>query len=224
MLDINAWMDHFNEEILKCFPGRIEVIGLQGSYARQEATDASDIDVVVIFDRLDMDDLKRYDGVISQLPHREKICGFVSGKAELLHWERADLFQFCYDTKVLYGNFDCVFSLIQPEDVRRAVRVGCGNLYHACCHNILHEKSIEILQALYKQAVFVLQAKCFLETGSYAARKSDLSEWLSLDDRRILELYFSVKNGVGADEFDACSEALWTWAGRCLLSLPQTFS
>ena len=33
--------------------------GLQGSYAREEATETSDIDVVVILDRLDMSDLQQ---------------------------------------------------------------------------------------------------------------------------------------------------------------------
>ncbi len=36
---------------------------------------------------------------------REKICGFISGKEELLSWEKADVFQFYYDTEPLVGKW-----------------------------------------------------------------------------------------------------------------------
>ena len=52
MLPINQWLENFQEKVLAAFPGRILFLGLQGRYAREEATETSDIDVVVIFDAL----------------------------------------------------------------------------------------------------------------------------------------------------------------------------
>ena len=66
-------------------------IGLQGSYARGEATETSDIDVVFILDELRANDLKIYSDMLDALPNRELVCGFVSGKAELYGWESSDL-------------------------------------------------------------------------------------------------------------------------------------
>ena len=91
---IEAWMRKYCEEMKKQFENRIWFIGLQGSYGRGEATEQSDIDVVLILDKITYEDLRTYSSLLEQLPNREKICGFVSGKEELLAWEPSDLFQF----------------------------------------------------------------------------------------------------------------------------------
>ena len=51
---------------------------------------------------------------------------------------------------------------------------------------MLHEKSVEICKALYKSAVFVLQAKYFLETGIYNKTKKELLTITSEKDVFIL--------------------------------------
>ena len=93
MFNIEEWISDFSQKIQENFKSRIEFIGLQGSYAREEATEGSDIDVVVIFDKLKMDDLKKYDEIISKMSCREKICGFLSGKDELANWEKSTFLQ-----------------------------------------------------------------------------------------------------------------------------------
>ena len=98
MVDIKTWIKTFTEKIEQTFADRVWFIGLQGSYGRGEATETSDIDVVVILDELRMNDLKTYRDMLDTLPNRELICGFISGKADLLNWEASDLFQFYYDT------------------------------------------------------------------------------------------------------------------------------
>ena len=59
-----GWLENFVEEIKKGFGERIEFIGLQGSHGRGEASKESDIDVVVILDKLGMKDLEKYDEII----------------------------------------------------------------------------------------------------------------------------------------------------------------
>mgnify|MGYP003296360570 CR=1 FL=1 len=85
MIDINIWTDKFLKALDKTFPDRVYFVGLQGSYARGEATDNSDIDMVVILDELSADDIKIYNSMLDTLPHRELICGFLSGKEEILN-------------------------------------------------------------------------------------------------------------------------------------------
>lgn len=89
MIDIQKWLNDFCYALDEQFHERIEFIGLQGSYGRKEATDQSDIDVVVIFDTLTIQDLLDYDRIVSKLPYRDLLCGFVSGKDELMHWEKS---------------------------------------------------------------------------------------------------------------------------------------
>ena len=216
MFNIEEWISDFSQKIQENFKSRIEFIGLQGSYAREEATEGSDIDVVVIFDKLKMDDLKKYDEIISKMSCREKICGFLSGKDELANWEKSDLFQFYYDTKAIYGKLDFILPLIKKENVKQAVLIGGSNIYHACCHNIIHEKSLDILKALFKQAVFVLQAKYFYDTENYVSKKKDLIDKLEAEDKHILELYFTIKSADKTEEFDNYSNELFVWSSRLI--------
>ena len=57
-----------------------------------------DIHSVVILDAFTYDDMQKYRLMLETLPEREKICGFVAGRDEVMNWEASDLFQFCHDT------------------------------------------------------------------------------------------------------------------------------
>ena len=56
--DINLWMKEYSSELRKKFGNRIWFVGLQGSYGRNEATEQSDIDAVVILDKVTLEDIK----------------------------------------------------------------------------------------------------------------------------------------------------------------------
>ena len=212
------WLENFVKEMKKGFGSRIEFIGLQGSHGRGEASEESDIDIVVILDKVDIEDLKKYDEIISKMEDREKICGFISGKEELINWEKADVFQFYYDTEPLVGNIDFLVPTIKKSDVRRAILVGSCNIYHMCGHNILHEKDLELLFSLYKAASFVLQAKYYYETGRYIKKKADLLPKLPEQDGKILEIYMEIKEleNTSKEKFLNFSEELFNWSGTLI--------
>ena len=108
--DVDIWLDTTIEKLQEKFSQNLLFVGLQGSYNRGEATDFSDIDLIVILENLTFEDLKRYRLIIDSLPHKEKACGFISGKNELQKWSKADMFQFYYDTKSLYGKLEDKFG------------------------------------------------------------------------------------------------------------------
>ena len=60
MIDISAWMKDFLQALDGTFGTRVWFVGLQGSYGRDEATERSDIDVVVILDELGVADIQKY--------------------------------------------------------------------------------------------------------------------------------------------------------------------
>ena len=166
MMDIKKWMNTFLNAVNATFTNRIWFVGLQGSYGRGEATETSDIDVVLILDELLVSDIQKYNTILDALPHREMICGFVSGVNELLNWEPSDLFQFYYDTTPIQGSLDELLSVIDESAVNRAIKIGACNIYHGCVHNMLHEKSEDVLRGLYKSASFVAQAIAFKQSSS----------------------------------------------------------
>ena len=210
MVDIKTWITSFTEKVEQTFPNRVWFIGLQGSYGRGEATETSDIDVVVILDVLRIDDLKVYRDMLDTLPNRDLICGFISGKNELLNWETSDLFQFYYDTTPIKGSLDCLLEKIDKQTVKRAIRIGACNIYHACVHNFVHEKSDDILRSLYKSAAFVLQAVWFYETGKYIKSKAELQNAIT-PPSAVLTNVQELKNGASV-KFEEMSELLLNWA------------
>ena len=213
MIDITVWMQNFLQSLNKTFPNRVWFVGLQGSYGRGEATNTSDIDVVVILDELSAVDIKTYNDMLNTMPHRDLICGFLSGKGEILNWEPSDLFQFCNDTTPVHGSLDEVLAIVDKSDVDRAIKIGACNIYHGCVHNMLHEKSEDILRGLYKSASFVVQAIVFKQTGKYVKHQKELLQVVSYDERAIVEIFLSLKNGAPID-FNSMSETLFSWAKK----------
>ena len=213
MIDINDWINRFLKILNDTFGERVWFVGLQGSYSRGEARDTSDIDVVVILDQLSAADIQKYNAMLDTLPNRELICGFVSGKNELLDWEPSDLFQFYHDTTPIKGSLEEVVAVVDETAVNRAIKIGACNIYHGCVHNMLHEKSEDILKGLYKSASFVVQAIAFKQTGKYVKHQSELRDIVSTDERVIVDTFLNLKNG-GIVDFNSMSEALFAWAKK----------
>ena len=213
MIDIAAWMQNFLNILNVTFANRVWFVGLQGSYGRGEATETSDIDVVVILDKLNAIDIKTYNDMLNTLPNRELICGFLSGKSEILNWEPSDLFQFCNDTVAIRGSLDEVMSAIDESAVNRAIKIGACNIYHGCVHNMLYEKDEDILRGLYKSASFVVQAIAFKQTGNYIKHKKELLQVVSSNEQAIVEIFMNLKNG-GVVDFNLMSETLFAWSKK----------
>ena len=213
MIDITAWMKNFLKSLNETFANRVWFVGLQGSYGRGEATETSDIDVVVIIDELSAMDIQTQTDMLDTLSHRDLICGFLSGKSEVLNWEPSDLFQFCHDTTPIQGSLDEVMAVIDESVVNRAIKIGTCNIFHGCVHNMLYEKSEDILRGLYKSASFVVQAIVFKQTGNYIIHQKDLLQVVSFDERVIVETFLNLKNG-GTVEFNLMSETLFAWSKK----------
>ena len=211
MIEITTWMNGFLKTTNETFGDRVWFVGLQGSYDRGEATETSDIDVVVILDELSITDIHKYNAMLNTLPYRELICGFVSGKDEILNWEPSDLFQFCNDTTPIKGSLEEVLAVIDESAVNRAIKIGACNIYHGCVHNMLHEKSEDILKGLYKSAAFVIQAITFKQTGKYIRSQSDLLQIALPEEQRIINTSTYLKNG-GAIDFEKMSQELFVWS------------
>ena len=120
---------------------------------------------------------------------------------------------FFYDTTPLKGSLDELLSVIDECAVDRAIQIGVCNIYHGCVHNMLHEKSKDILKGLYKSASFVVQAIAFKQTGNYIKHLKDLLGVVSYDEQAIVEAFVNLKNG-GIIDFDLMSSILFDWAKK----------
>ena len=189
IININAWLDNIIKKLEEKFDKRLIFIGLQGSYNRGEETPDSDIDLVVILDKLEFNDLKTFRSIVNNMPFKEKACGFISGKKELENWSKLDLFQFYYDTKPLRGNLQNIILPPTKNDIKQSIKSSCENIYHLSAHSFLHSNTcVQDLQNLYKMTFFILQAKYFMETDKYIATKKELLGLLNVKDKEILNI------------------------------------
>lgn len=123
------------------------------------------------------------------------------------------LFQFYHDTVSLYGTLEWIKPLIKEVDIISAVHIGACNIYHACIHNAVHEKSTEILKSLLKSTVFVIQAKYYLENNTYLRKRAELMPKLEGQDKQILN---AIINGDIQNNFDEVSQFLMDWSSTLI--------
>ena len=123
------------------------------------------------------------------------------------------MFQFCHDTTPIKGSLDEVMAVIDESAVDRAIKIGACNIYHGCVHNMLHDKSEDVLKGLYKSASFVVQAIAFKQTGKYIRLQKDLLQVVSSNEQVIVETFMNLKNG-GMIDFDLMSSILFDWTKK----------
>lgn len=215
MLDINQWIEKYQNTVKENFKDRVLFIGLQGSYGRGEATENSDINTVLILDKVEIEDLQLYKNIIKEIPNRELLSSFISGKEEILNWNKSELFQIYNDTIPLYGKFEDFLSAFIVEDVKLAVLSEACVIYHKCSYNFIHEESLEKLKSLYKIAFFVMQGKYYCENNIYIENRKELIELLKDDDKKIMEISYNLGN-INNDSFDEYSKLLLNWSSKLI--------
>lgn len=176
-MDAFGWARNAADKLSAKFGDRLVFVGIQGSRARGEARDNSDIDLVVLLDHVCADDLAQYRSIIQTMPHNELACGFVGSEQVLASWPRHELFQFYHDTHALYGELPNIGEFT-AADAREAARVGASGIYHAACHAYVFdgEAADDILESLFKGALPRLRRERELARKLYIARQA-VSRW-----------------------------------------------
>ena len=218
MLDHNLYMQQLSDLLREAFGDRVLYIGLQGSYIRGEATEASDIDPMVVFDHLSSEDLMTYKQIISNLQESEKHCGFVCGSKELRNWNPLEICHLLHTTVDYFGELRPLLPSYSHEDVENYIKLSVGNLYHEICHRYLHgcgDKNAVKIAGSYKSIFFILQNVYYLKTGIFPKTKRGLFEMTSGADREIFSKVIALGDGV-AYEFDELFTSLLNWCSDLL--------
>lgn len=190
-MDIDAWMNDLIEQLRIKFEERLVLVGLQGSRARGEQREDSDIDVVVIIEDLTVDDLVSYRSIIQRMPQFELACGFIGSPDVLAAWPRHDVFNLVNDTNVRYGSFDFMNTEFTAKEANLAARACASEIYHALCHTAVFEPDMlpDILQDCLKSVFFGIRAKHFAQTGDLVNSRAQLLNLASSDEKNLLQAY-----------------------------------
>lgn len=190
-MDIDVWMNGLIDQLMIEFKERLVLVGLQGSRARGEQREDSDIDVVVIIEDLNADDLALYRNVIQEVPHAELACGFVGSPDVLAAWPRHDVFNLVNDTNIRYGSFDFMDTEFTAEEAKLAADACASEIYHALCHTAVFEPDMlpALLQGCLKSVFFGIRAKHFAQTGKFVNSRAQLLNLVNDSERWLLQAY-----------------------------------
>lgn len=221
MVDIESYIGRLIVLLQDCFGARLTYVGLQGSYLRGEATDASDIDIMVVIDGLNVSDLGTYRTAIQSLKYVDKSCGFICSKEDMANWNPLEICHLLNATKDYFGVLSELVPTYTEEDIRNFVKVSVNNLYHEICHRYIHAdrgKNVAKLPGTYKGVFFILQNLYYLTHSKFVATKAELLQNLEGKNRAVLERSISLNNGDVYD-FEESFELLFSWCQETLKSL-----
>ncbi len=186
MISFEEWKKAYIAAVSQAFGPRIVCAGMQGSQARGEAREDSDIDTVLVLDHMTSTDLYDYRSLIRNLPNADLICGFVSDRETLEHWDSGELVSFYFDTVCLLGNLDFLHPRFSRDAARRNVHQSACALFHALCHASVFEPEPLDSRAFAKGIYFLLRTKCYAETGEFHLRLDHLLLRLNDTERALL--------------------------------------
>ena len=218
MFDLNTYLDNLIASCKSVFADRLCYIGLQGSYLRGEATETSDIDIMLILDGLTAEDMDAYRGILQGLGHFELSCGFICGRDEIARWNPLEVCQLLHTTRDLYGTLTDYLPEATRSDEINYVKFGLNNLYHALCHRYIHadrEKNVRALRSAGKELFFLIQNLHFLETGTFVLSKRELKERVGDADCAMLNRS-ELPDGY---DFDAAFRQVLAWCRQAFLRI-----
>ena len=218
--DIEDYLQKLIGACKNSFRERLLYVGLQGSYMRGEATDQSDIDVMVLLEDFSAADLDAYRDILKKIGAYEKSCGFICGKNEMLLWNPLEVCQLRHTTKDLFGELKDFLPTAARQDEINYVKLSLGNLYHELCHRYIHadrEKNTAAFRRTCKSAFFLIQNLHFLESGSFAVTKRELKEQVSEEDRAILEM----AEYPDEFDFDTAFRRIFRWCQSAFVRVGQ---
>lgn len=120
MVNLSTWLHTFLSALEETFPNRVWFVGLQGSYARGEATEASDIDIVVILDEL----LVQIDKTAVCKAIKSSACNIYHSCVHNMLYEKNDAI-----LKDLYKSASFVIQAIYFQQSRTYIRHQSDLLY-----------------------------------------------------------------------------------------------
>jgi predicted nucleotidyltransferase len=178
---VDAWLASFLAKLKDRFGDRLVWVGHHGSWGRQEARPESDIDCIVVLDRVEDTDLNTYRDVVSSMPNARTLgSGLLMSVAELREMPRFHLVQFFYGRRVLYGSLQGIVAPPDPEELVTDIRLKAFDNLHAARHYLLYPhdlpRAVHKLKYPFKNCFYALQSWLLLTRGKFIPLKNEILE------------------------------------------------
>lgn len=189
MLDHEHFMKQAVHDLAYEFKDRLMFVGLQGSYLRGDATEDSDLDILIVLDTLNAEDILTIRNLLRQQEGGDLAHGFTAGQEELLHWPAHEIFQFLQDTRAYYRELAPLLPAYERGDIVRGAATSASGLYHMAVHTLLADEDMEqeaTIHYLYKSFFHTIQLVHYLRTDDYLTTRQALAAGLEGDEKAIL--------------------------------------
>ena len=216
MIDVNEYTEKLVALCRAVFGDRLLYAGLQGSYMRGEATEESDVDIMIVLDSLSAEDMDAYRAVLREIGNEDKACGFICGREEITRWNPPEASQLRFTTRDLFGTLEDLLPRATRRDEINYVKLSLGNLYHEICHRYIHadrEENVNKFRRTCKSLFFIIQILHRLESGHFAVTKKELARQVSEEDRQVLALA-ELPDGF---DFDRAFAVLFSWCRNAFM-------
>ncbi|MBR4960413.1 MAG: nucleotidyltransferase domain-containing protein [Clostridia bacterium] len=191
MISIEPYMTGMVDLLRQAFGKDLLYVGLQGSYLRGEATEKSDIDVMVILEEVSLPLLERYRTVLQAAGNEELSCGFLCSRADMAHWNPQEIPGLLRGTRDYYGSLVDFVPPYTEYDLKLFLQTGLGNLYHEITHRYIHsspECSLSALADLHKPVFFLLQSLLLYRNNTFPENRTALAKMLTGEDSAVWEM------------------------------------
>lgn len=184
----------FLTKLKEGFGDRLVWVGHHGSWGRQEARPESDIDCMVVLDRVEDADLHMFRDIVSSMPDAQTLgSGLLMSIAELKETPRSYLIQFFYGRKVLYGSLQGIVAPPGSEELITDIRLKASDNLHAARHYLLYPhdlpKVVHKLKYQFKNCFYALQSWLLLTQDRFIPPKNEILEYLdNPDDREVVRV------------------------------------
>lgn len=191
---VDQWLAQFVGRLRNIFGDRLVFVGHSGSWARGEGEPTSDIDSVVVLDRIDSKDLTEYRHIIAGMPDAKRLAsGRLVSTSEIRTLPRFELMEFFYGCKRLHGTLKGIIEKPTSIDLLEHVRIqGSQNLFDARHYLVYPHDLSKVVHRLYhnfKSCFYILQSWTLLHDGRFLARKDELLGVLSdTDDQEVIQV------------------------------------
>lgn len=191
---VDKWLTDFTTKLKQAFGERLVWVGHHGSWARGEARPESDIDTMVVLDKVESDDITAFRNIVSSMQDAQSLAsGLLLSLPELRCTPRFYTVQYFHGRKELYGSIDGIIEPPRAQDLIGDIELKVSDNLLAARHYLLfpHDPAKVVLKLKYhfKNCFYALESFILLTQKKFIPTKNEILAFLDdPEDKEVIRV------------------------------------